>query len=156
MNLQELFLWLRSFSSLSGSVVVLKDIAHTALMMQTYIVTEKNNNEVIVKNESVKELVAKLSDAIKSGKKELESVEVLKHCLPFTKRMILSVGRFEYISHAFCWKASTDWIFFRYVYQNSNFKFLENSCKSKTTPHIVGVSNEFNTPWTSEHLDLTV
>jgi len=87
-------LWLLSWWSLSGSVVVLKEIAHTALMTQTYIVTENDNEKVIDKNESVKELVAELSNAVQSGKKELESVEVLQNYLYlFARKMILYVGR---------------------------------------------------------------
>ena len=53
--------------------VVLKELANTALMIETYAVTENDSEKV---NESVKELVDNLDNAVQSGDIELKPVEV--------------------------------------------------------------------------------
>jgi len=53
--------------------VVLKDLANIALMIQTYAVTENDSEQV---NQSVKELVDNLDNAVRSGDIELKPVEV--------------------------------------------------------------------------------
>jgi len=62
-----------------NAVVVLKQIAHESLMLNTYMLTEENNQQLMDKSTGIRTLVVRLDKAMLTGKNDeiFNTLEVL-------------------------------------------------------------------------------